>query len=231
MDKLIKSLYAVLAVLLLSAPAQAQYRYKFKSDVKFEKGVVFGQPFSMPNTFTVNGDTITIQDLGNANLIQSAGAQTIGGVKTFSAQPVFSVPLIKSNLGNQSKRVIYCLPINGGGTLSDSTTYRGWFVPGRAGSVTKISVIAATAPIGGTNTVKVLKGSSSGNTMLSAASYDPTGLTANQAAAMTLTSTSADLALTASGASSGAYIEWATGSQTTDAINCCVQIEFEPDDY
>lgn len=45
-------------------------------------------PVLSTGTFTANGDTITVQDLGNANLVQSVGAQTIGGVKSFTSDPV-----------------------------------------------------------------------------------------------------------------------------------------------
>lgn len=59
----------------------------------------FAQTFSGVQTFasspvlstaalTANGDTITIQDLGNANIIQSEGAQTINGTKTFGSEVV-----------------------------------------------------------------------------------------------------------------------------------------------
>ncbi|MBY0545804.1 MAG: hypothetical protein K2W95_00795 [Candidatus Obscuribacterales bacterium] len=46
---------------------------------------------------TANADTITIQDLGNANLVQSEGAQTINGVKTFGSTPVLSTNAITAN--------------------------------------------------------------------------------------------------------------------------------------
>lgn len=155
-----------------------------------------------------NSPTITIPDSSsNANLVLTGGS-----------------------LWQQSKRFVLTNSFNGGGTLSDSTTYKAFLVPGRAGTVTRVSVMAGTAPAGGTNTVKVLKGSSSGNTMLSAASYDPTNLTDNQASTMTLTSTAADLAVTASGADSGIYVEWAAGVQSTDAATVTISVEFEPDD-
>lgn len=165
------------------------------------------------------------------NDLEVTGNVTVGGTLGVTGAVTFTDPLDKASLGSQSKRVIFNVPINTGGTLADSTTYRGFVAPGRAGTVTNISVIAGTVPVGGTNTVKVLKGSSAGNTMFSAASYNPTGLTANQAAPMTLTGTATDLAITASGANSGIYVEWATGVQTTDAVNAAVSIEFEPDDY
>lgn len=115
-----------------------------------------------------------------------------------------------------------------GGTVADGTVYRGFLCPGFACTVKGISLIAAQPSVGGTNTFKALKGSSSGNTMLSAASYDPTGLTANQGALMSLTSTAADLQLAASGAGSGIYLEYNAGTQTTDATQVGVLVEVEP---
>lgn len=186
--------------------------------------------FTLTPAASLSADrAITLPDPGAAaSFVMTAGAQTIAGVKTFSSAPVFSSPPTKASLGKQAKRVILCKAINGGGTLADSTTYRGFLFPGRAGTVTNVVLLAGTVPIGGTNAVKILKASSAGNTMLSAATFDPTTLTNNTGAPMTLTATSADLGLTAT---QGVYIEWATGVQTTDAINATVSVEFEPDDY
>ena len=51
----------------------------------------------------------------------------------------------------------------------------------------------------GTITLAIKKTNSSGNTMLSAATYDLTSLSAHTRTAMTLTSTAADLAIAANG--------------------------------
>lgn len=166
-----------------------------------------------------------------SSTVAQSGNATIGGTLAVTGALSLTVPLTNANIGNAAKRWVVPFSFNSGGTLADSTTYRAWVVPGRAGSVKRIVLIAGTPTVGGTNTFKVLKGSSSGTTMLSAASYDPVGLTANQASAMTLTATSADLAVTASGANSGVYFEYAAGVQTTDAINVGGMVEFEADDY
>lgn len=237
----VKLLTLVAIMLALASPANAATS-KLKNNLRVTGNLQVDGTSTVAGAATQTGNFSVGGNLAVTGTSAHTGAATFSsasfgtttlhtGVATFSAQPVFSIPLIKSNLGNQSKRVIYTMSVNGGATVADATTYRGWFVPGRAGSVTKVSVIAATPPIGGTSTVKILKGSSSGNTMLGAASYDPVGLTANQAAAMTLTGTAADLAVTASGANSGVYIEWAAGTQSTDAINAAISIEFEADDY
>lgn len=214
-----------------STPAHAAATSKLKNNLRVTGNLQVDGTSTHTGATTQTGNLSLGGNLAVTGTSAHTGAATFGSTVAVTGAVSLTVPLTKANVGNQSKRVIYTYSVANGGTLADSTTYRGWFVPGRAGSITKISVMAGTPPVGGTNTVKVLKGSSSGNTMLSAASYDPTGLTANQAAAMTLTGTAADLAITASGANSGAYIEWAAGAQSTDAINAAVSIEFEPDDY
>lgn len=114
------------------------------------------------------------------------------------------------------------------GAAADSTVYRGFAFPGRAGTVKAVYIGCQTAPTVGTDTIKVLKTSASGNTMLSAATYDANSLTGGASTAMTLTSTAADLALTAT---QGVYCEYSAGSQTVDAIGIVATIEYEPSDY
>lgn len=114
---------------------------------------------------------------------------------------------------------------NAGAVLADGVTYKALLVPGFACTVKAVTLGAITDPDDGTSTVKVLKASSSGNTMLSAATYDPTGLTANTATAMTLTSTAADLALTAA---QGVYVEFVAGTITTNPVGVSVTVEVEP---
>lgn len=171
---------------------------------------------------TANGDTITIQDLGNANIVQSEGAQTINGVKTFGSIPVFP----SSHFSRQTA----VWQVNGaaGSVLADGTTYIGFLPFGRAGVVKRVNCLCGTAPVGGTNTVKVLEATSSGATMLSAATFDPTTLANNVITSPALTGTAADLTLTAT---QGVYLEWITGTQTTDAVNCAVAVEYEPDAF
>lgn len=153
---------------------------------------------------SANSPTITVPDSGsNASLILSGGTAY-----------------------NQAKKQAFTWSVNNGGTLADGTTYKTLFCPGRAGLVTKISAIAGTAPIGGTSTIKVQKGVG-GNTCLSAASVDPTSLADGVGAPLTLTSTAADITFTAT---NGFYLEWVTGTQTTDAATASITVEFEPDD-
>ncbi|MBX9570905.1 MAG: hypothetical protein K2X77_18570 [Candidatus Obscuribacterales bacterium] len=180
---------------------------------------------TMASTLAVTGNGTVGGTLG------VTGNATLGGTLAVTGAVTLTVPLTAANINKSAKRQVFLFRPNNGGTIADGTTYAGFINPGRAGTVTGVSVIAGTPPVGGTNTVKVLRGSSAGNTMLSAASYDPTGLTANQAAAMTLTATGADLAVAASGANSGIYVEWVAGTQSTDGVNACIAVEFEPTDF
>jgi hypothetical protein len=187
-------------------------------------------PVLSTGTVTANGgDTYTVPDVGNASFVMTAGAQTVAGVKTFSSAPVVpdsSFTAAKIATGS-AKRQTMVWHVNGGGTLSDSATYTAMLPYGRAATVTRVSCVCGTAPIGG-GTVKVLKGSSSGNTQLDAATFDATGLVANTISNLTLTATGADLALAAT---EPTYLEWATGTQDTDGANCAISVEYEPDNF
>lgn len=112
-------------------------------------------------------------------------------------------------------------------TSADGVTYKRLMSPGVKCKLVDAWISALTAPVGGTNTVKILNGSSAGNTMLSAASVDPTGMTDNQVLKMALSSTASDLVLNASGAGSGAYAEWVSGTQTTDMIGAVIGLRFQ----
>lgn len=54
-------------------------------------------PILGANNFIANGDTITVEDLGNANIVQTEGAQTINGVKTLGSTPVLSTAALTAN--------------------------------------------------------------------------------------------------------------------------------------
>lgn len=191
------------------------------------------KPVLSTGTISANGDTITIQDLGNANIVQTEGTQTINGAKTFSTAPTITGGLTAANIqtGSAKRQVFTAYLSPNTGAAADGTVYRATIFPGRAGTVTRISFGCQTAPTVGTDTLKVLKGSSSGNTMLSTATVDANGLTANQVTTATLTATGADLAIPASGAGSCIYCEYSAGTQTVDAIGVTATIEYEPTDF
>ena len=111
------------------------------------------------------------------------------------------------------------------GAAVDATTYKQVLFPGRACVVKNITIGCIVPPAGGTCTVKVLKGTSSGNTMLNAASADATALVANTGSVRTLSATAADLALTAT---QGIYAEYVGAQSTTDAQGVVALVEIEP---
>lgn len=183
-----------------------------------------------------NNRTYTVPDSGaDANYVMTEGSQTINGAKTFSSAPSITGGLTAANIQSGSaKRELLTWHFAQNvatQTAADGTTYSAILYPGRAGTVKAITFGCVTAPIGGTDTLKVKKGSSGGNTMLNAASLDATTLANNQATAATLTATGADLQVAATGANSGIYVEYAAGTQTTDAVDISVTVEFEPNDF
>lgn len=167
--------------------------------------------------------TLTNKTLTNPTI----NAATLSG--NLAGSPVFTTPLVKANVNTSVKRQSQSWQVNGaaGSVLADGTTYKGFLAPGRAVTITKVNCLCGTKPIGGTSTIKVLKASASGNTTLSAATVDPTTFTDNTISSLTLTATGADLALTAA---QGVYVEWVTGTQTTDGVNCTIAVEYELDD-
>lgn len=182
-------------------------------------------PVLTSGTISANGDTNTIPDLGNASFVMTEGTQTINGTKTFGT------PLVAASLNNSLKRyrnTWYPASNVAGSTLADGATYKGYIPLGRVSTVTGVFCVCNQVPVGGTNTVKILKASASGNTMLNAASVDPTTFTNNTVASLSLTATGADLGLTAA---EGVYVEWVAGTQSTDAVNCGVSVEYTLTDF
>lgn len=234
-----KLLAAIAAALLTAAPAYAQYSYEFKAPARFTKTTQFDGAVTHSSTVTNTG---TVTNSGNmtvggtlgvtgATTLSSTAAitgnTTVGGTLGVTGALSLTVPLTKANANTSIKRMAGTWQVNAGGTIADGATYRAWIAPGRAATITKVTCLCGTAPIGGTSTVKVLKASSSGNTMLGAASLDPTTLSNNAITAPALTATSADLGLSTT---QGAYLEWVAGTQTTDGVNCTVGVEYELDD-
>lgn len=179
---------------------------------------------------------VTFPVLGGASsFVMTTSNQTIGGTKTFSTPPTITGGLTAANIQTGSaKRELLHYQFAGNvatHTAADSTVYSALLFPGRAGTVKNITWGVVTPPTVGTDTLKVLKGSSAGNTMLNAATFDANSLVANQATAATLTATGADLQVAATGANSGIYVEYSAGTQTVDAVDLSVTIEFEPDDF
>lgn len=203
-------LTALLAITMVAGPVSAQSANDFKTTFK--------------NGMRVEGG-LTVVDSG---LTVSAGGLTVSSGAVAVPSLTATTPIVNASIGNGAKRQILQFVVNGGGTCADSTTYSCLLVPGRAGIVKAVNFVAATPPVGGTDTLLVKKGSSSGNTMLDAASVDATGLSANTVLAGTLTGTAADLAVTAT---QPIYVAYSAGAQTTDAVGVTIQVEFEPNDF
>lgn len=182
---------------------------------------------TMGSTLAVTGNTTVGGTLG------VTGNTTVGGTLGVTGAVTLTVPLTAANIqtGSAKRQVFVAYLSPNTGAAADGTVYRQTIFPGRAGTVTRISYGAQTAPTVGTDTIKVLKGSSSGNTMLSTATVDANGITANQVTTASLTATSADLGVAASGAGSCIYCEYSAGTQTVDAIGVTVTVEFEPTDF
>lgn len=166
-------------------------------------------------------------DTNLTNLVLS-GDLTVGddvaitGDLTVTGTTTLTTVLGGANINTAVSRQRQIVQIGGGSTLADSTTYKHLVSIGRALTVTRILTAVNVKPAGGTNTLKVQKNAST--TMLNAATFDPTTITANNTIqALTLTSTAANLALDADDV---IYIEVATGSQTTDAEGMIVVIEY-----
>lgn len=187
-------------------------------------------PLLTSATLRANGDTLTIQDLGDANFVQSEGTQTINGAKTFSTPPTITGGLTAANIqsGSAKRQVMRVSLSPNTGAAADSTVYKALVFPGRAGTVKAITFGCQVAPTVGTDTIKVLKATSAGNTMLNAATFDANTLVANTGAPATLTATGADLGLTAT---QGIYCEYSAGAQTVDAVDVSVTLEYEPTDF
>lgn len=174
--------------------------------------------------------TVTIPDPGQAtaNVVLSAGTQTLAGTYTFSNPPTITGGLTAANIqtGSAKRQVlrVQLSPVTG--AAADSTTYAGLCSFGRAGAVKRISFVCHVAPTVGTDTIEVLKNNTT--TLLNAATYDANSLTADTVATATLTATTSDLSLAATDV---IRCKYNAGSQTVDAQDVTAIIEFEPTDF
>jgi hypothetical protein len=136
-----------------------------------------------------------------------------------------STPLTVANINSAAARKTIVIPIVNG-TITDGATYTLTCAPMRAGTVTAIKASIGTAIVGGTNTLSITK--NGGNTLLNAATVDPTTFVANTATGLTLTSTGADLAFTANDI---IKIVHTAGTQGTDGVGESVSIEYATTDF
>jgi hypothetical protein len=226
----------VVALALVSAPAQAAAT-KLKGDLQVTGTISSSGGSSLSGDLTfADGKGIATPASGQTARI--AGTQLIISDTFATTQKTLLIqaPLIIDSGGTISgigidgaKKKNFIVPLSPAtGANADSVVYRGIIFPGRAGSVSKITIGCQTPPTVGTDVIKVLKASSSGNTLLSTATFDANTLVANTATTPTLTATTADLAITAT---QGIYCEYSAGVQTVDAIGISVNIEFTPTDF
>lgn len=183
------------------------------------------------------GDVLTNKTLTNPTINAAALSGTISGSPTFSGTltlsnaPTITGGLTAANIqtGSAKRQLLRAVMAPAGGAVTvNSTVYFGNLAFGRAGTVKRITYGTAVDPVSGTNTVKVLKNGSAGNTMLSTASVSLNGATANVAQNGTLTATGADLALAATDT---VYLEYSAGTQGVVAKDVYGIVEFEPTDF
>ncbi|MBX9688197.1 MAG: hypothetical protein K2X27_15925 [Candidatus Obscuribacterales bacterium] len=180
---------------------------------------------------TNNSRTYTRPDVGaNASYVMTEGTQTINGTKTFSTPPSITGGLpasgIQTGSAKRETQTIMLSPSTG--TAANTTVYSGLLSFTKACTVKAISYGTAVDPVSGTNTLKALKGSSSGNTMLSTASVSLNGTTANTVVAATLTATGADLSIPAA---TPLYFEYSAGTQGAAAKSVFMSVEVEKNDF
>jgi hypothetical protein len=179
----------------------------------FGLGLVLSAPASALRPSTLKNDlTVT-------------GALSVGGAVTLTT-PLTAANIQTGSAKRQTETVLVC-PASG--SAANSTVYRAFIYPARACTVKQIGALLQTAPTAASScTLKVLKASSAGNTMLSTANIDAGTLVANTGLILTPTSTSADLALTAT---QGIYVEYSQATPAQAAANLNVTVEIEPTDF
>lgn len=229
MKKFARRHTALIACLVMLFPFLASPAAIAANTTNFKSNVVVSGTFQ-----AVGGTTMTsITTTGNATVGGNAavtGNATVTGTLGVTGAVSLTVPLTAANIqtGSAKRQLITAILSPNTGAAADSTVYRATLFPGRAGTVKQIVFGCQTAPTVGTDTIKVLKASSAGNTMLNAATFDANTLVANTGTVATLTATGTDLAITAL---QPIYCEYSAGAQTVDAIGLTVTIEFEPTDF
>lgn len=223
-------LLAALLALVCFQPAHASDIFTWKPGTfKIWAGGTRGATYLgtiIPISTLGQNTTYTIPDPSSAtaNFVLSKGTQTLAGTYTFST------PLTSSSIGNSIQNHIFqAKPCPGGGVAcSNGTTYFAFIYPGRAWTAKQIGYATHVDPVSGTNTIKVLKATASGNTMLSAASVSLNGTTVDLNTVATLTATGADLSGTAT---QPIYCEYTAGTQGAAAKDVTVEVEVQFTDY
>lgn len=205
-----KLLLSFLSVLLMATPVSAAVTTsKLKNNLR------------VTGNATIDGTSTLTGNVSAAGTLAVTGNATIGGTLGVTGAITPTVPLTVAAVNNAIESKLINVTIGAGTALADSTAYYALVAPGRACTITKISIAASTKPAGGTNTVAIEKNGTT--TVLNAATFDPTTIAAdNTSQALTLTGTGANLALASTDV---LKITWTTGVQTTDAIAPVITVE------
>jgi hypothetical protein len=218
-------LLVLLAALCLALPSDAAQTTvsKLKNHLTVTGNLV------VSGTTTHTGAVTNSSTTTNTGTVTNTGNVTVGGTLGVTGAVSLTVPLTAANIQSGSaKRMTQVIRLSPEtGACADSTVYRGYATLGRVGTVTRVTLIAGTAPTVGTDTIKVRKNTVAGNNILTA-DFDANTLVAATATSPALTATGADLALLAT---EGVYCEYSAGTQTVDAINVNAVVEFEPTDF
>jgi hypothetical protein len=181
-----------------------------------------GDDLAVAGDAAVTGDCSIGDDLAVTGDAVISGGLAVTGTLAITGATTLTTKLGGAQLNTAVSRQRTVIQIAGGSTIADGTVYKQLFSLGRALTITRIVIAARVKPVGGTNTLAITKNGTT--TVLGAATFDPTTITANDTAqALTLTATGADLALDADDT---LFIEWTAGTQATDAQAVIVVIEY-----
>jgi len=185
---------------------------------------------TVTGNLVVTGTSTHTGAVTNTGTVTNSGNVAVGGTLGVTGAVTLTTPLTAANIqtGSAKRQTIRALLAPNTSTAANATVYSQSLFFGRAGIVKAVTYATEVDPISGTNTIKVLKASSVGNTMLNAASVSLNGATANTGQVATLTATGADLAVTAT---QSVYCEYSAGTQGAAAKGVCVTVEFEPTDF
>jgi hypothetical protein len=196
---------------------------------------------------TSTGNSVSIPDATD-NLVNTAGEQTLQN-KTLTAPTItnptivtptitsptitgtasFGTPLTSGNVGNVSKRQVYTWEVNDGNSLGVSGFWQTMLVPGRAGTITQVSIFtnAIASPSGACLFYGTTDGVDGFN-ILASSPFDLSTLVANTAMSIPLTTLSSSLHISAT---QPIYLYISSGALTSDPNLVVVTLEFQPDDY
>lgn len=231
MNKYFTALTMAFVVLCYSILPACAEPYEFLSDAHFSKKVRIEGAVTTTGGITQTGNSAISGNQTVGGTLGVTGATTLSSTLNVTGAVTLTAPLTAANIQTGSTKrellTIKACPA-GGAAAANTTVYFQLVYPGRACTVKQITYSTNVDTVSGTNTIKVLKGSSAGNTMLSVASVSLNGTTINTATVATLTATSADLQLTAG---QPIYGEFSAGTMGAAAKDVTITVEVEPTDF